>query len=300
MKKSSSIFFVLLLFIIVACNGGRSDKNQKKSQSFETSADIVNLKQSLDNIYFLFPSPAEVLFTINEGGLVYNPKLINLTERKEMYVKSNEKYLNLGIYMADLCYCALFKRVAEVENYLETIIKLSDELRLSNSVKKDLIEKIKEDVNSIDSINKITNDFYFNVINDLEANERQKDVILITTGAYIECLYLTINQVNKYSKNNLIIQKIIEQKNAFNILYMYSKKHSPKEELTQLNSLLQEINDAFSQLSPDDEEIEIVKDSINHIMVNGGNAVVAEEKEFIKFKERVCEIRQTITKQPIK
>ncbi|RPH31861.1 MAG: hypothetical protein EHM93_11785 [Bacteroidales bacterium] len=301
MKKSNSIFIVLLsLLLLSACRGGNSDNKKTTDSSFETSADIIDLKKALVNIYFLFPSPAEILFTINDVGLIYISNLTNSAKKKEMYIKSNEKYLNLGVYMADLSYCALFKRLNEVEEYLEAIKRLSDELRLSSKVKKELIEKIKEDVNSIDSIKSITNQFFFDVINDLEANNRQSDVTLITTGAYVECLYLTVNQVDKYSKDNLIVQKIAEQKHAFNILYQYSKKHISKKELAQSYSLIKEVNDAFWMLSQEDEELEITNDTINHIIIDGGGVIISSEAEFMSFKEKITKIRNTITKQTMK
>lgn len=296
MKKLNS-FLICFLFLLMlsACRGRNTDSKQPMDKSFETETEISNVKKALENIYFLFPSPAEILFTINEGGLVYESELPNSIEKKEMYIKPNEKHLNLGVYMADLSYCALFVRIKETEDYLETIMRMSEELHLSTKIKKDLIEKIKGNANSVDSIASITNEFFFNVMNDLEANNRQSDVTIITTGAYIECLYLTVNQVNNYSKDNLIVMKIAEQKHAFNILYQYSKKHISKEELMKSFSFIQQINDAFGLLCSE-KAIDIKKDANNHLTIDGGEVIVSSEAEFMSFKENITKIRNSITK----
>ena len=109
-------------------------------------------------------------------------------------------------------------------------------------------------------------------------------------------MYLTVNQIDRYSKDNLIVQKISEQKHAFNILYQYSKKYISKEDMMKSFSLIQEVNDAFDRLSPEDEKIEIEIDSINHIMINGGGVIISSEAKFISFKENINRIRKSITK----
>jgi len=296
--KKKIYFFVgfLAILLLSSCKGRGVDNKQPNDLSNDMASDSNNIKKTLRNVYYLFPSPAEILSAINQGGLVYEPEFLNSTEKSEKYVKPNDQYLNLGIYIADLSYCALFARNNDAEAYLETIKRMSDELSLSTEINKELIEKVKEKANSMDSLVKITDEFFYKAVNEMEGNNRQNDVAIVSIGAYIECLYLAVNQVKKYSRDNLIIQKIAEQKYAFNILFLYCMKHISGEELTKSFYYIKQINDAFGKFSEHKEKVNVKKEGSSRLIISGGNTSVATEAEFISFKENIIKIRNSITK----
>jgi hypothetical protein len=282
--------------LISACKGRGTDIKKPADASDIKALDSSSIKKALRNVYFMFPSPVEILTAINQGGLVYKPELLNSIENREKYVKPNDQYLNLGVYLADFSYCALFARNNDAEVYLETIKKLSDEVSLSTEIDKGLIEKVKNKVNTVDSLVKITDEFFFKVVNDLEGNYRHNDVAIISIGAYIECLYLSINNVNKYSEESLLIRKIAEQKYAFNILYQYCKKHISNEDLIKSFSYIKQINDAFGQFSEHKEMVKVKKVGNSRLLISGGSTSVVTEAEFKAFKKNITKIRNSITK----
>lgn len=296
--KKLNYFFVGFLFLLLlsACKGGGTNNKQTADISDKTASDTNNIKKALGYIYYLFPSPAEIFTTINEGGLVYEPNLLNSIENREKYVKPNDQFLNLGVYVADLSYCVLFGRNNDAVVYLETIKRMSDDVNLSAEINNEFIEKVKEKDNTVDSLVIIANEFFFKIFNDLENNSRQNDVAIISTGAYIECLYLSVNNVKKYSENNLVIHKIAEQKYAFNNLYQYCNKHISNKEMVKSFSYIKQINDAFRKFSEKKEKIKVKEDSKNRLIISGGNTPTISEAEFKAFKENITKIRNAITK----
>jgi len=296
--KKINYFFAGFLFLLLlsACKGGGTNNRQTADISDKTVSDSGNIKKALGYVYYLFPSPAEVLTAINEGGLVYEPQLLNSIEKREKYVKPNDQYLNLGVYVADLSYCALFGRNNDAVIYLETIKRMSDEVNLSAEINNEFIDKVKNKENNIDSLEVITSELFFKIVNDLEANNRQNDVAVISTGAYIECLYLSVNIVKKYSKDNLIIRKIAEQKHAFNNLYQYCKKHISIEDMSNSFSYLKQIYDTYGQFSEQKEKVKVKEEQNYHLTISGGNTTVITEAEFKLFKENITKIRNSITK----
>jgi hypothetical protein len=295
--KNITYFFVGLLFLLIlsACKGRQNEIKKSSEISYETKSDN-NIRKVFENIYYLFPSPSDFLLAINLESLEYNPGLLNSIEKREKYVKPSDQYLNLGVYIADLSYCSLFGRNNDAENYLETIKRMSDDVNLSTEINKDLFEKLKDKVNSGDSLAKIINDFFSKVIYDLEVNNRQYDLTIITTGAYIECLYLSANNVTEFKEDNPIIQRIVEQKFAFNNLYKYCQKYVSNEDLTKSLFYIQEVNDAFGKFSGVEEKLEVKKESNNHLVISGGSTVIVTESQFISFKEKITKIRNSIIK----
>ena len=298
MKKIISVFIGLLfLSFLIQCKRDSTDSKNATDFSVEKIIDNYNIKKGFENIYYLFPSPAQILSAIKEEGFMYKPELLNSSEKKEMYIKSNEQYLNLGVYIADLSYCALFERNNDAEKYLETIKQMGNKLDLSTKIFEEIITKLNNNLNEPDSILKITNEFFFSVINDLEENNRQIDVIIITTGAYIECLYLSVNNIEKYSEDNIIIQKIAEQMYTFNNLFDYSKKYVSNDDLMKSLSYIEEINTIFKLLNKKEEKLKVKKDGDHHIVISGGEKLsFSDETKFISFKENLNRIRNSITK----
>ncbi len=295
--KNITYFFVGFLFLLIlsTCKGRQNEIKKTSEISYETKSDN-NIRKVFENIYYLFPSPSDFLLAIDMESLEYKPEMLNSIEKREKYVKPSDQYLNLGVYIADLSYCALFGRNNDAENYLETIKRMSDDVNLSTEINKDLFEKLKDKVNSGDSLTKIINDFFSKVIYDLEVNNRQYDLTIITTGAYIECLYLSANNVNEFKEDNPIIQRIVEQKFAFNNLYKYCQKYVSNDDLIKSLFYIKEVNDALGKFSGVEEELEVKKESNNHLTISGGSTVIVTENHFISFKEKITKIRNSIIK----
>jgi hypothetical protein len=297
MKKNNSL--IIGVFCIVSFSTCKFANNSAKNSTVNSDLmeyDTSYVKNALGNVYYLFPSPSEMLSAINQGGLSFKPEFMNSNYNREKYIKANDRFLNLGIYITDLSYCALFARNNRAEDYLETIKKLSFDVNLSSDIIKELINKVKLNVNSVDSLALITNDFFFKIVSDLEEHNRQNDVGIITTGAYIECLYLAVNQVDVYSKDNIIIKNITEQKYAFSNLYNYCNKHIPKEEMEKNFAYIKQIDDAFGRFYELKNKLNVAVDGKYHRTISGGHTIIISEAEFVTFKKNINKIRNSITK----
>ncbi len=285
----------LFILLLSTCKGGCNGNKHRLLSDYSTS-DSSKIVKAVSNIYYLFPSPTEILTTIKEGGLLYNPELLNSNDKREKYIKPNDQYLNLGIYLADFSYCTVFGRNNEAEYYLSSIRHMSDEAMLSTEINNEFIEKLEYKDNSLDSLMKISDEFFYKVIDNLENNNRQNDVAVISTGAYIECLYLSVNNIKKYSSQNLIIRKITEQKFAFNNLYHYSKKYISTADLVKSFSYIEQIKNSFGQFNVLEEKVRVREEGKDHIIISGGNTTVFTEAQFNLFKEKITKIRNSITR----
>jgi len=295
--KKTNLFYIgfLSLLILAGCVGGGGNK-QLTGISNEIQADSDNIKITDSDVFYLFSSPVEILTIINQDSLMFDSKYLNSVEKREKYIKAYDQYLNIGVYLADLSYCSVFARSKEADDYLETLKRMCGEVNLSTEINIELIEKLKGNVNSIDTLIKYTDMYFYKVINDLEKNNRQNEAAIISIGAYIECLYLSVNLVNKYSENNLIILKIAEQKHAFTNLYHYCKQFISNKDLINSFAYLEQINNNYSQFKEIKERVKVKKEGDNHLIISGGITTVISESEFKLFKKNISEIRNSITK----
>lgn len=168
--------------------------------------------ESFNQIFHLYPSPAEMLSVIDITGMSFDGSLLNPVERADQYLDSKLQSQVLGIYMTDLAYAALFGRHEETLDLLEVVKSLSEEINISEAVDETMIESARNNVEFLDSLYDISNNAFINILSFCERNERSNTVVLISAGAFIESLYLAANMIDDYGTADLLLQHLADQK----------------------------------------------------------------------------------------
>ena len=199
-------------------------------------------------VYYLYPTPGELIAVIDEGRLSFDSDLLNPVENLSNYVDTKSRNLNLGIYMADMAYAAFFSKRTKVLNYLEVIGKLSNYLLISSNIKENLVSDFTDNIDNFDSIYHFTNVYYYDIMHELEANNNQNAMTLIISGAYFECIYIAMNLAGEYKENSPLIQKVAEQKFAFKNLVKSCELHKTNRNLAANLVYLKEIEKIYDKV----------------------------------------------------
>ena len=178
---------------------------------------------TLSQVYHLYPSPAEMLSIIDMTEASFEGSLLNPVERADKYLDSKSKSTNLGVYMADLAYAALFGRHEEALDLLETVKSLSEEININEAVDESMIDKARENVDFLDSLYNISNDAFINILAYCEKNERSNTVVMISAGAFIESLFFAVNMIDDYGTAHLLLQHLADQKFTIDNFMMFAK-----------------------------------------------------------------------------
>ena len=255
----------------------------------------ISISQTSAEVYFLYPTPGELIAVIDEGQLSFDNKLMNPTENLSKYIDTKSRNLNLGIYMADMAYAAFFSRRTKVLNYLEVIGQLSNYLLISSQIKENLVNDFTENIDDFDSIYHFTNVYYYDIMNELEANNNQNAMTLIIAGAYIECIYIALNLAGDYEENSALIQKVAEQKYAFNNLVKSCDLHKNNRNLAAILVYLKDIQAIYNRVRlTEGTKREIIRTPDGKIRFKGGPTLKMEKEEFYKLKETISRIRTEI------
>ncbi len=97
--------------------------------------------ESFNQIYHLYPSPAEMLSVIDMTEVTFQSSLLNPASNADQYLGSKAKTYILGLYMSDLAYAALFGRHEETLDYLETVKSLAEEINIMEAVDDSMLKK---------------------------------------------------------------------------------------------------------------------------------------------------------------
>jgi hypothetical protein len=168
--------------------------------------------ESFDQIYHLYPSPAEMLSVIDLEEMSYDEALLNPVGQAGKYLDTQSKTYNLGVYMTDLAYAALFGRHEATLDYLEVVRDLSEEIRIDRAVDDDMIQKARDNVEFLDSLYAISNEAFMNILTYCDQNERSNTIVMLSAGAFVESLYLAVNLIEDSSRADRLLQHLADQK----------------------------------------------------------------------------------------
>jgi len=288
---SKAINFLMLALILGACIRNEKPTSTDPAAAFNTQAELPDSVE----ILFLIPSPGEMLDRIYGSEIDYNIDFINPVSNKEKYLGSYKQALNLGVYFSDMAYLTLFDtRVTETVDYLEAIQYLSYEVGISSSVFGSLIERAKANLGDMDSLFSISNEAYIDLLDFLESGGKENTIIMVSSGAFIESLYLAVNAAGEYSDDNEITSLIWEMRFPLDNLLERAKYTSDDENVQKILEMLIPVNEIFSSMKKTSPGLKVTTEGSKKVKVDVGANPKVTEEGFNNLKKWVTTVRTTI------
>ena len=288
------LFSVLAFCSLPACKSDKSGSGAHQEINEQEASEINDAIDQIKKVYHLCPSPAEMLSVINVTDMEYNGALLNPVDNVEKYFDSRSQTLNLGVYITDLAYTALFGRHEQTIDYLETVQQVSELVRVTGAINEELIGRAKDNVEYLDSLFSISNEAFINMLFYCEKNKRPNTIVLLSAGAFIESLYLAVNLVDSYDANDYMVNHLAEQKYALNNLVTFAETLSDDPNVASILEDLQPIISLYEQIGSSTGSTTVKKESENKLVIGGGSKVSLSEENFNHLKEITLEIRAKI------
>jgi hypothetical protein len=300
--------FLLLAIMLIPLLAMTSCKSGSKESS--TLIDDVGLDEgsggieSFEQIYHLYPSPAEMLSIIDMGEMDYDEDLLISVDRADNYIDTKAKTSMLGVYMTDLAYAALFGRHEATLDYLEVVRSLAESIRIDEAVDEAMIEKARRNVEYLDSLYTISNDAFMNILAYCERNERSNTVVMLSAGAFAESLFLAVNLIDEYEKADYTLQHLADQKFTIDNFMTFAEnvKTDDPNVASTINDL-KRIKTLYDNITPGTGAVSIKKpdatseDQPKKLVIGGGSSESQPSlsmEEFEELKAAVVELRTRI------
>ncbi|MBO7597676.1 MAG: hypothetical protein J6T70_11595 [Bacteroidales bacterium] len=277
-----------------SCAGDSNNQNnQQQQQQTQTS-------QTNENNFYLIPSPEDLFAFTKDKNLQFVPGLVNPIENIDKYVDNKSKEINFGTYSADMAYSTAFGKYQESLKEFKIVRQLSDEIGIGNVFTQSLINRIENVKEDRDSLKQISSDIYLDIQNFLDSKNRAKTMSLISTGGWIEFLYIIVNSVEKYDAENPTIQRIADQKIIFDNLMLRLEQQQSDPGIKSTIADLSPLKDAFAQLEVEKNNSTASTSNSGAIKVGGGMKIKMTENNFNKIKETITSVRNNITINNVK
>jgi hypothetical protein len=247
-----------------------------------------------DSIFYLLSSPGEILERIQGTVTQYHPELLNPVENRERYLGLSKQSLNLGVYISDMAYSALYNRSSETIRFLEAVKTVSSEVGISTSVFESLISRAQNNSGNMDSLISISNEAYINMLEFLETGGKKMTLAIVSAGAYIESLYLILNSSEEYKEGDPVLILISDMKFPLENLYELSELFKEDENMKEIISQLHLIRQVLQDLESSGSKMVISKDQNGIISIAGGEKYSLDRDNYAVLKTRVTGIRKNI------
>ncbi|NPA67937.1 MAG: hypothetical protein GXO50_04940 [Chlorobi bacterium] len=279
-----------ILFLFSACG---DDTNNTQSEKDSLSQNVTEINEE-NLITYLIPSPKDMFAFTRNGKLKYSAEVLNPKENADKYIDTKSQETGFGIYSADLAYAAAFNQTNTASEYLKVVENLSDKIGLGSVFTESLIDRFKR-IDNKDSLLKVTNDTYYDIVKFLEENDRNTTLSLISVGGWLESLYIVTNLQNTYEEDNEIIQLIADQKNIFENIILSLRQREGDPNVADIIKELQPIKDVYDKLEVIKIENADAKSPVpGQIVVGGTTKIVITEEQFNELKKAIAEVRNKL------
>lgn len=288
MKKGSinSIIVTSLVAMatIYSCAEGPKKTEAAESMAEDTSEVVVSEKMDED-FSFMLPSPIQIASIFSQAGLKFDGGLTNPASKSSNYNTKTAKYLNFGVYSADLAYSVLNDQQQMSIDYLNVVKAMADDIGMPGIFGSgELIESFQKNIGNQDTMLAILTkvkrrtDEYL-----LENSEESKEAVFFA-GAWIEGMYIGSNAV---TSSTHVSARLVEQMTIVNnIIRGLQMQKDESLELDWLITDLTTLNRTFNSF----ESIKSL--DLNEISMED---LKLENNELMELKNQIVAIRTKIT-----
>ncbi len=281
---------LIIVAFVVGCNNSQKQSG-KQSNSIRLSTEN-SLEEQLE--FFRFPSPDEILGFVEETNLEFKYNIVNSPENVNAYNTHTWQTLNLGVYATDLAYLAVYKKHDAMVRHLSAVSQLSQTLRIEAAFPEGFIEKASENINSVDSLARMSEQAFQYLSTYLEGSGNEQTLALLTLGTYVESLYLIANSIDDYDSHPDVIQIVSDQKFAFENLNDFIKQHIDAEFYKEHFEIIGKVNQVYSRMNKTKVPATTEKPDGDMLVIGSDYTYLLSEKDFNELKSLITEKRNAI------
>lgn len=275
-------YLLTLLFLINSCKGKvREDLAVPGSEMAqgELKISVQAMSEIIENV----SSPIEMAAIVKKLGVPFSSRYLSSLDNLDNHASSFKMAYTLGILGADLGYLNVYEKTGTSVNYLASISKLADGLKINQFFDFNTMKRLATSSSDLDSLMYISIHSFNQMDSHLRITDRSNLSALMITGVWIEGMYLA-TQVAKEKNDTSLTQYIGEQKIILNHILLILKNYQRDAQFADLIKDLELIKLEFDKVKITYEmsEPKAVED-------NGMLMIIQQESSIVMISDQVLE-----------
>lgn len=221
------LFMFFIAVFLSGCQGKQENKAAPISTVFtaERNAFFNSLQDPAEASAILLPALSRF-----DKSLLHNPKDFHRYASNDVKAAAN-----LGIYLADLNYCILFKESDSGKEYLESAIELSKVMLLDKKILTFLMSRYESNLAQNDSLHGVMNQLLSESTKGLQGTARERLAGIAMASYQLENLHLALTTLEtfpatmteeQHTSKELLFQFVSGQQARLEIVYNFIKAHT--------------------------------------------------------------------------
>lgn len=288
------VLIVALGMMVFSC---KNQDNKANEDSVNTAKIDSVQSASAEKLFYSMPSPIETAVLLKKAGATYEGAYLNPVENKDKYVTMSSRAFNLGVYASDLSYTTIFDKTQEAMLYLSCSKKLADGLGISEVFSDELIGRMEANMSNKDSLLTIISQSFGDADAYLKENDRASVSAMLIAGGWIEGLFIATKveeSLRKTKKNELIKERIAEQKLSLENLIALVDAYKNDEILAELSVKLKDLKVDFDKVGQVSGETTVTSSANGVATIGGENTFSLSAESLNAIAKKISQIRKSI------
>ena len=273
MKHHVRIILSLAVGAAMVASCTQVNDNSTKTQSDTLSQVQAQAFNQAKAVFYALPSPVETATMLENLGVKFTDKFLHTTADVEKYNTTSSEALNLGIYTADMSFCALYEQNQAVIDYLATVKKLSERLGIAGFFNDSTLQTFQNNINNKNKIISAISDSYSKSTTFLDEQERAEIASTVIVGGWIETLHLTLSLLKdvdlkkeQSEVNDIMLSQQFTLEDLMGMLYLFNDD----KYISQLTEKLKGLKTSFDKLNGEItvEQIDSIEKNVLEIRNN--------------------------------
>ncbi len=280
--------------MLASCGGSDDEALEKALGSDSTMAKSEISSDLINEVIRSIPSPVEMSSMIREVEPKYNVNFLNNTSNADNYTTNYQKAINIGIYGTDLGYINMYNEKQDAINYLNTMTKLAEDMKIGQFFDYHVIKRLATNSNNLDSLLYITTSNYDKMNTYLQEQNRGNLSLMMLTGGWIEALYIA-SAVAEKNHNKGLYERVGEQKIVLDQLKILLEFYKSDPKLKELNTQLDTLKTVYDSVKIAYEYHEPTIEIVNGVRMvtdNSKSVIMITKEEVDQIFNIVSNIRK--------
>lgn len=261
-KISNGLRYLVLMSLIL---GVSCAENKKEATNDEAVIQDIAKKEmqnpeinTAKKVIYSLPSPLETALLLKHSNTIFDEELLNPYDNASNYSTQKALALNLGIYLADLCYASLYDQNQTTIHYMLASQEVADDLGLMNIIDSATKDRLIAHYFDRDSVIHILSEAIMNSNAFIRENNGDAISSLVLYGGWIEGLFLASKLAEKSPDlNQILIDRIMDQGLSVEIVDDMLANSQKDKNIDEILTDLKLIRLEFEKLSSEKEKLRL-------------------------------------------
>ena len=240
------ILFYLIIISLFSCQGRQRDDLSVPGAELDRG-EVKISEQAMQEIIGNVSSPVEMAAIIKSLGLGYSSRYLSDLNHIDNHSTSFKMAYSLGMLGADLGYLNVYEKTGTSINYLASINKLADGLKISQFFDFNSLKRFATSNGDLDSLMYFSIHSFNQMDEYLRKTDRSNLSALMVAGVWIEGMYLA-TQVATDHPHDKLSEFIGEQKFTLNNLLVILKNYERDKQFSDLIADFEQIKFDFESV----------------------------------------------------